>query len=774
MITYKTFLTTDKNSVVQSQSDKCGVDSIIVEENPSPCMLTSQRGIFIRLLQEEGLLQVGNIDTNCDVFVVKVLMKNIKFLDVIASNCDVSSDRSCHEFYINYMLLGNPHIRSLDKKFNRIHQIQEKVSINFRSSLKSLKEYFDNIFYIPIEVYRSTRRIGTLEIRLKNNIPSTNLQEFIQIYPKGYEFDGVAEIKTAQKDEDSQNQPVMEYKVMIQYKATKKLHQTELLENYKRQKTQGVYDPQGGGDNLSIIPEKLENKQEDDDEIREIQPDHHFPEVEVKAQKKSEAESKLYFILFPTKQKNNLYKHFLDQTIKKIETPEKKVVQKKKAIIESILNEQEQGKIDDLPRLFSYNLQLKSIKLNHKPIRGVYQISFYHEKADTPRTFINRDIQDNECIDEKNLISFNDLELKLYFTSKNESIMKIIKSSSVCTLCIKGPMNVHAKAFLDCKSLLISNKENLTGNILLTNQNESVTTMAQIYVYLEDSGVNFNAARICKTESQVFNEEQPPYSSNTLPVVVEHKVSQELFDEDIAYKMIQELEDFKEREQETFLLDLKKKELLYIEEFKAAFWKKKQQYLQEMAEKSEKLSELTKTLEETQQSIVTQNVHMQHKSSSDIQNIKRDLEHAFKNQLVVIKTRAKQLEDDLFHELKINENKIEELEQRKSFLEEENCELKQIIEKSKRDGKFKMINSVPCEEHDRVLRELVRPFNFNFNKIKKFFNLKATLQENYKRAIESKLHYKDEWAKAFRQYHNLYRARTFETREENVDKKFER
>lgn len=48
------------------------------------------------------------------------------------------------------------------------------------------------------------------------------------------------------------------------------------------------------------------------------------------------------------------------------------------------------------------------------------------------------------------------------------------------------------------------------------------------------------------------------------------------------------------------------------------------------------------------------------------------------------------------------------------------------------------------------------------------------MQENFKRAIESKLHYKDEWAKAFREYHKLYQARAFDAREENVDKKFER
>ena len=133
-----------------------------------------------------------------------------------------------------------------------------------------------------------------------------------------------------------------------------------------------------------------------------------------------------------------------------------------------------------------------------------------------------------------------------------------------------------------------------------------------------------------------------------------------------------------------------------------------------MAEKSEKLSTLTKTLEDTQQSIVTQNEHLQHKSTIDFQTIKRELEQAFKNQLVVIKTRAKQLEDDLFHELKINESKIEELQQRNSCLEEENCELKQIVEKYKRDCKFKMTNSVPCEEHDRVLKELVKFFIFHY------------------------------------------------------------
>lgn len=83
MITSKDFMTCDKAEVLESQGLE-SVDSFMIEENPVTCMLTSQRGIFIRLLEEEGLLQVGNIDTNCDVFLVKIVMKNLRFLDNVS------------------------------------------------------------------------------------------------------------------------------------------------------------------------------------------------------------------------------------------------------------------------------------------------------------------------------------------------------------------------------------------------------------------------------------------------------------------------------------------------------------------------------------------------------------------------------------------------------------------------------------------------------------------------------------------------------------------
>lgn len=56
-------------------------ESVVIDPVPVNSMLSSQQGIFIRLLQDEGLLQVGNIDTKCDIFVVKLLLKNIRHLE---------------------------------------------------------------------------------------------------------------------------------------------------------------------------------------------------------------------------------------------------------------------------------------------------------------------------------------------------------------------------------------------------------------------------------------------------------------------------------------------------------------------------------------------------------------------------------------------------------------------------------------------------------------------------------------------------------------------
>jgi Cep120 protein len=79
IITSKDFLN-DRSTLLSQEIDSA--NSIVFEEHP--CMISSQKGIFIRLLKEEGLLQVGNIDTDCDVFIVNITMMEVRHLETVS------------------------------------------------------------------------------------------------------------------------------------------------------------------------------------------------------------------------------------------------------------------------------------------------------------------------------------------------------------------------------------------------------------------------------------------------------------------------------------------------------------------------------------------------------------------------------------------------------------------------------------------------------------------------------------------------------------------
>jgi hypothetical protein len=667
MITDKEFLTIDKNKIIEAQMIE-SKESIMFEENPNPSMMTSQKGMFIRLLQTEGLLQVGSIDTDCDILNVRLLIQNIKHLDSVIESSENSSDQ---DFFINYILLGNNHSRKLDRKFNRIHQIQEKISINFRSSLKSLHEYFKNIFYVPLEIYTDNKLIGSVEIRLDQVINNFSLEDFVENYPKGKDYDGVVAIKT-QNNVETQNRPVLEYKALIIYQGSRKLHSAEVYESLTSSEI--VVDEGAGGDYNpnTKAQSNVENYEESSESDKSSA-------VEVQAV--------------------GIGKKNSEQVVEK-----PKISQSDKADIDSIFKVLECGKTSEIPRLFSYNLQLKTIKFNKKPHKGIWQISFFHEFADTPRTIVNRDITEKEM--DGNVIAFNDLELKLYFTSHSENIMDLIKSSASCTLCIRGPHNTHAKAYLDCKNLLISNKEKTCGNILLANQNETVSAMAEIFVYLDDAGLNFNAKRM----ENIPDMDEDPKIDKARALEIQ---KEELFDESIAYKMIDELESWKEHQKKQFMSELKHTEDLYLEQLRAEFNKLKASYEDKYEEKNNELQALTKELEDAHNSLKQKNLqHVRNEDSA--QRMKQELEKSYADKLQMIKERTKNLEQEFMHELNMKNIKIESLEcnnkqlhEKVNFLTHENCDLKSKIECMNAKYDDLKLNLVPKEEVENLIQEMV-------------------------------------------------------------------
>lgn len=682
MITSRDYLTWNKKKREEIQNILVQ-DSIMIEENPTPAIMSLQKGIFVRLIQREGLLQVGRMDSDCEVFNVQLYLENIKYLDnAVMEPTDNIANR---DFFITYVLLGNNHSKQLDRKFNRTHQIQEKISINFRSSLTVLKEYFEHVFYIPLDVFMNDKLIGSLEIRLNHILEDIGLQEYLSKYPNGQTRTGTIEIKTPVAI-DSINKPVLEYKVMVLHQGTRVFDPEENFENLT------LVDANAGGDCYRevLVDTKKEqpiNEAESNDKIPVELVEHQEPDRKVQ-----EVPSKVSFI------------------------------QSEKTDISMILQVKESGKVSEIPRLFSYNMQLVSMTFNKRPHAGIWQVSFFHEMADTPRVFINRDICETDI--DGNSIKFNDLELKLYFTSKLDNIMDLVKSSQACTICIRGPHNTHAKAFLDCRNLMIGNKEKTLGNILLKNQNETVTALAEVFVFLDDAGLNFNSQRI-EAESEHCDE-----LNATKTIEVQKEL---LFDEELAHGMIEELENWKEQEKMKFLVDLKQNEQKYLEKLKDEFNTMKASYENKYIEKSEQLKLLSRSLEDAHNAIKHEN-SQNAQSEENLNKMKGEIEQAYADKLRVIKERTKQLEQDFVNELKLKDIKIQEMEcnnkillEKVQYLTHENCDLKETIDKL--NGNFESLrgNLVPKEELDNLVREMVSFLLASFSLTNLFFFFKPKI-----------------------------------------------
>lgn len=564
------------------------------------------------------------------------------------------------------MLMGNKHTRQLDQKFNCLHQIQEKVLIKYRSSLGSLKEYLEKVFYIPLEVTSGEQVLGVAVIKLDQLIPTTDLTEFLEMNQAAvYVMDGTCDVKPSQALPPGSSQPKVEFTATLQYVATKKLHQTELLQIYKRQQD---VESQAGGDSFQDLPVSVKSSA-----------------LQVRHMQAVPSEVKTVGVG--------------QQAPVKPSDP-----QSNKIDVESILTEQG-GSIAELPRLFSFNICVTSIEFQQKPEKGVWQLSFSHDKADKQRVIVNHEIShiDSTTID------FN-LTLKLLFTSRTNEVLELVQSSEHSMLRVQGPRGMLAKGWMDNKSLLIGSKEKMCGIVQLLNQADELMAMAKISLSLDDLSINFSS-QIKPTESRT--------SEINIARTLEGQKAM-LHDENLSYKMIQELEEWKTAQQETFIADLKKKEVTYIERLRTTWNQKKTACEQDLVMKADKLHNLTQSLQEAKKDIE------EGKNSRDeeqMRKYKTEVEKMYSDQLMAIRERARRMEKDLLHGMKLKDIRFEDVERANHHLKEENCELRRKVECLQAEIEDLKVHMVPKHEVEKLAQEAVRTVERSVGKSFNFFLL---------------------------------------------------
>ncbi|XP_053960376.1 uncharacterized protein LOC128864641 [Anastrepha ludens] len=116
-------------------------------------MLQSQSNVYVQLLEQVGLIQVGNNpDIDCDIFNVTLTFKQVKNLTKVLE-LESSYNRQTGAFVFHYDFLGSVSQLEMVVNHSDCYPINEKISLTFKTSLKSLRTYFQRIFYIPISIY---------------------------------------------------------------------------------------------------------------------------------------------------------------------------------------------------------------------------------------------------------------------------------------------------------------------------------------------------------------------------------------------------------------------------------------------------------------------------------------------------------------------------------------------------------------------------------------------------------------------------------------------
>lgn len=205
-----------------------------------------------------------------------------------------------------------------------------------------------------------------------------------------------------------------------------------------------------------------------------------------------------------------------------------------------------------------------------------------------------------------------------------------------------------------------------------------------------------------------------------------------------AYRVVEELEDWKERQQDYFrqvLISKERKHLAFLNEE----WDKRKKILQDQLEQSiDKCDALAAQLQQAHQDAIAAELasrQTERKLMTDLHEVER----LYDAKLVALKEASRRVEGDLNHKVKLMDIDKSLLEDRLGVLKRENIELSEKHEQLEKDISEIKKTSLKKEQVRSLLKQL------------------RSCEDKLKSVLESKEYFKNEWARAARKVHH-YKA----------------
>ncbi|KAL0117303.1 hypothetical protein PUN28_010273 [Cardiocondyla obscurior] len=133
--------------------------------------------IIPHLYPDEQLIQLGPLETCCELFILSITAMCTENLHLLLSK-NLNKISTVH---FSYRVLENDiELKPFEIKSEKSHFIPEKVVVRIRSSLNVLKQYLQSQAYLLIHLKQENNVIAKSSVNLQPLVSASNLQEFLK------------------------------------------------------------------------------------------------------------------------------------------------------------------------------------------------------------------------------------------------------------------------------------------------------------------------------------------------------------------------------------------------------------------------------------------------------------------------------------------------------------------------------------------------------------------------------------------------------------------
>ncbi|KAG5321241.1 CE120 protein, partial [Pseudoatta argentina] len=647
---------------------------------------------------DEQLIQLGPLDTCCELFILSIMAMYIKNLHLL-----LPENSNKHSTVLSYRVLENDvELRPFKTEFKTSHFVPEKVIMRIRSSLSVLKQYLQSKPYLLIYLKHENGLIAESSVNLQSLVPVDNLQEFLKCAAHASttlnEQCFLIKQDSIEKSIENQNhqKPYLDLQLKLQYIGSK----TNILFN--------------SDTTMNSNNHVISNIQMNRNEESIINVDQGCPEIESHRNPSGDY-GKSSFRNIPneakcTKEYKNVNKQSVDCQCLKHQTESKVTCSRS---CDGILYNVNKNHIRDVGSYHCYCLRisLEAISLVSEMLSGrEIKFRFHHPKTEVMSTaYATMPVLLNEKV------KLQDVVCQFHFISAPNEIKQLLESfPPKISICDINESDELSLLVLDVKSLFCQKKFECQYKLSLFDVDRNKIADMDITLKLEDRGPH------CILKKETIDKNLGP------PIL----------DDSLAYKIVDELETWKERQKEMFKAELKRKEERHLNMLSEEWRMQKENLESKLAYSVEQCKTLANSLNNATEDLRKRRLKSLENETRLIK-ANEDLQWRYETKLQELKDLLNTTQSDLTSKIaKLKEKKVA-LEAQMEILSFENENMKSSISKQMDELQMYQKASLTQDQTASLLQEV------------------KILEEKLDNAQKGKEFFREQWGKAVRELHRM-------------------